>query len=405
MNVRKHALWRTRGGIIALATVVLIIGTIAVFLLPGTEAPVPQAQTPGATIDSSVTGPTDAPSLETQTPVQRTLLFQVTDKEGLAVANVLLATGGGVNGGSQIYLSPILLVPVPLPTPLQSTVGASDTLQAGTGVSMLLGVRVDAAVALNRLALAALVDAIGGVPISVQESVRVTDSAGKTIETVPVGDRTLAGVDAATYALTLQPGESQMARMRRFAEVIDRVIASLPDDVESMRQVVLSLGSLAKSTATNDELVDTLVGVHAEVATGSSVEAFLPVTTVRANEAAVIQRPLGPALVESLLPAVRLTPGESRMTRVVLARAGAPVATTLAAMDSLVSAGFTVVEAGRRPRGETVIVIPDAAPGSVSRGAEVAETLGVPRSAIRISGGGRPVVDVLVLLGDDAAPL
>lgn len=196
-----------------------------------------------------------------------------------------------------------------------------------------------------------------------------------------------------------------MARMRRFAEVIDRVIASLPDDVESMRQVVLSLGSLAKSTATNDELVDTLVGVHAEVATGSSVEAFLPVTTVRANEAAVIQRPLGPALVESLLPAVRLNPGESRMTRVVLARAGAPVATTLAAMDSLVSAGFTVVEAGRRPRGETVIVIPDAAPGSVSRGAEVAETLGVPRSAIRISGGGRPVVDVLVLLGDDASPL
>ena len=93
------------------------------------------------------------------------------------------------------------------------------------------------------------------------------------------------------------------------------------------------------------------------------------------------------------------------MTRVVLARAGAPVAKTLAATDSLVSAGFTVVEAGRRPRGETMIVIPDADPGSVSRAAEVAEALGVPRSAVRIFGGGRPVVDVLVLLGDDASPL
>jgi hypothetical protein len=405
VNDRNLALWRTRGGIIALATVVLIVGTSAVFLLPGTEAPVPQAQTPETPIVSSVTGPVGASSREAQTPVQRTLLFQVTDREGLAVANVLLATGGGANSGSQLYLSPILLVPVPLPTPLQSTVGASDTLQASTGVSMLLGVRVDAAVALNRLALAALVDAIGGVPISVQESVRVTDAAGKTIETVPLGNRTLAGVDAATYALTLQPGESQMARMRRFAEVIERVLASLPDDVESMRQVVLSLGSLAKSTATNDELVGTLMGVHAEVATGSSVEAFLPVTTLRANEAAVIRRPLGPALVESLLPEVRLTPGESRMTRVVLARAGAPVATTLAATDSLISAGFTVVEAGRWPRGETMIVIPDADPGSVSRGAEVAEALGVPRSAIRIVGGGQPVADVLVLLGDEAPSL
>jgi hypothetical protein len=193
--------------------------------------------------------------------------------------------------------------------------------------------------------------------------------------------------------------------MRRFAEVVERVLANLPDDVESMRQLVLSLGSLAKSTATNDELVDTLMAVHAEVAAGSSVVAFLPVTTLRANEAAIIRRPLGPALVESLLPEVRLIPGEPRMTRVVLARAGAPVAKALAATGSLVSAGFTVVEAGRRPRGETMIVIPDADPSSVARGAEVAEALGVPRSAIRIFGGGRPVVDVLVLLGAEASPL
>jgi hypothetical protein len=183
MDVTKLDLWRTRGGIIALATVILIAGTSAVFLIPGTDAPVSQLPAPESTASASVFGPVDAPSSATQTPVQRTLLFQVTDREGLAVANVILATGGGANGGSQIYLSPILLVPVPIPTPLGATVGASDTLQARTGVSMLLGVRVDAAVALNRLALAALVDAIGGVPISVQAPVRVTDAAGKMIET------------------------------------------------------------------------------------------------------------------------------------------------------------------------------------------------------------------------------
>ncbi len=393
-------LWRTRGGVIALATVVLVIGTSAVFLLPGGGAP-----SADSSIIASASGPAVSASTAPLAPVQRTLLFQVTDKEGLAVANVLLASGGAANGGSLIYLSPILLVPVPFPTPLQSTVGASDTLQARTGVSMLLGVRVDAAVAFNRLALAALVDAVGGVPIAVRDSVRVTDATGKTIETVPLGARTLAGVNAATYALTLQPGESQAVRMRRFAEVMERVLASLPDDIESMRQLVLSLGSLAKSTATNDELVETLMLVQAEAAAGTSVEVFLPVTTVRANEAAVIRRPLGPALVEALLPEAKLSPGESRMTRVVLARAGASAARVLGATASLVSAGFTVVDAGRRPRGETMIVIPDADPGSVSRGAEVADALGVPRSVVRISGGGSPVVDVLVLFGADASRL
>jgi hypothetical protein len=193
--------------------------------------------------------------------------------------------------------------------------------------------------------------------------------------------------------------------MRRFAEVMERVLASLPDDVESMRQLVLSLGSLAKSTATNDELVETLMLIQAEAASGTSVEVFLPVTTLRANEAAVIRRPLGPVLVGSLLPEAQLSPGESRTTRVVLARAGASAARALGATASLVAAGFTVVDAGRRPRGETMIVIPDADPGSVSRGAEVADALGVPLSAVRIAGGGSPVVDVLVLLGSDATLL
>ena len=41
MNVRNHALWRTRGGIIALATVVLIIGTSAVFALNSTPGSIP----------------------------------------------------------------------------------------------------------------------------------------------------------------------------------------------------------------------------------------------------------------------------------------------------------------------------------------------------------------------------
>lgn len=391
------AMWRSRGGVIATVIIVLVLGTGAVFLLPQD-----QTQTP-------VAAPASAPTVEQSAapldPTQRTLLFQVTDKDGFAVANVLLATGGAVNGGSRIYLSPILLVPTPLPTPLEATVGSSDTLQARTGVSMVLGVRVDAAVAFNRLALAALVDAVGGVPISVREPVQVTDAAGRTIESVAVGDRTLPGVSAAAYALALQPGEQQADRMRRFGEVMERVLAELPDDVESMRQLVLSLGSLAKSTATNDELVDTLMLLQSEAAARTSEQVVLPVTTLRSGEAAVMQRPEGPELVESLLPEARLAPGESRTTRVVLIRAGAPTAAVLAATAALVDAGFTVVDGGRRPRGETTVVISDASAGSVSAGEAVSEALGVPSASVRIDGGGRPEADVVVLLGEGSPDL
>lgn len=388
---------QSRGGILAIVAGVLAVGTAAVFVLSqvGSAEPDPPVSMSAAPTATSAPTPLAAPT-------QRTLLLQVTNEQGRAVADVLIATGGDVNGGSRLFLSPITLVPVPRPTPLEATTGSADTLQAKNGVSMLLGVRVDASVALNRLALAALVDAVGGVPIAVRESVRVTDESGAVVETVPLGARTLDGLTATTYALALQPGEPQSVRMRRFSEVLGRVLSGLPSEPEAMRQLVLSLGSLAKSTASNDELVDLLLLIQAESAAATVQGADLPTTTLRANGAAVMTRPEGPALVEALMPGARLRPGQASSPRIQLVRSGLSIDGVLKATTALIDAGFTVLEGPQGPRAETRIILPDATPESVQLGADAARALSLPLSVVRIEGGATSATDLVVLLGSDS---
>ncbi len=401
----KTVWWHSRVVIILIVAVLLVVAMSAIALVSQSDSEQAQPE-PSVSVSSIPAAPSASTSVTPAPPMgQRTLLLQVMDGQSAAVADVLIATGGQVNGGSQLYLSPITLVPVPMPTPLQATTTSSDTLQAKNGVSMLLGVRVDAAVALNRLALAALVDSVGGVPIAVPFAIEVTDDKGTIIKTVQPGARTLDGVTATTYALTLQPGESQSVRIKRFGEVLSRILPALPADVESMRQLVLSLGSLAKSTATNDELVEILLAVQQEAVAGTMTVSVLPTTTLISDRASVMQRSRGLALVATLMPEALLGPGQSASPRIELVRAGASLAEVLRVTDALVAAGFTVVDAGRAPNGESRIVIPDASPEAVSVGAEAATALGMAPNTIRIHGGTGSPGAVRVLVGNDLPSL
>ena len=53
---------------------------------------------------------------------------------------------------------------------------------------------------------------------------------------------------------------------------------------------------------------------------------------------------------------------------------------------------------------ETIVLIPDSTPASVTLGENVASTLGVPASAVQVSDQGSSVADVIVVLGEDFKP-
>jgi hypothetical protein len=174
-----------------------------------------------------------------------------------------------------------------------------------------------------------------------------------------------------------------------------------------MRQVVLSLGSLAKSTATNDELVGLLLLMQQDAAAGLFEPMTIPTTAVRGAGPVALDPERAADLVYEVMPDAVLAPGESSGVRVVLRAAGASAGQVAQALALLEGQGMTVIDSGPSPVGQrdSTVLIQDSSPVARSLGGDVARALGLPPTAVRVNGGSRPTPDVLVLLGRSAALL
>ena len=224
---------------------------------------------------------------------------------------------------------------------------------------------------------------------------------------IPAGSRVIDGVTAADYAIARAPGEGEADRMTRFADVLGRILRALPAEPDEMRQLVLSLGSLAKSTQTNEQLVQTLLDLQNDAALGDLDFVPLPTTGVRGDGLEQVDPALGAQLISRQLPDAWLRPGESPSARVVLRSSGAAPGQVAAALAQLQASGLTVIDAGPAslPLPTTRVLVQDASPVAHAMGLDVAAALGLPDSVIRIDGGARPTPDVVVLLGRDAPTL
>jgi len=317
-------------------------------------------------------------------PRAGTLLLQLRDDDGDAVVNALL--GGEPEGstGSELYLPPGLLIPTPTVMMLARTTGSTDTLAARNGVATLLRVRVDATLSLDRLALAGIVDAVDGIRIG----------TGATA-------RTLNGVQAAKYALEAPAGTADDVIPVRAREVLTQVLKGLPASDERMRQTVVSLGSLARTSATNDELLALLLQVRADALSNGTVRATLPVVRIGAGSPAP-SRPRQPdadRTLTRLFPDARLSTGETPLPRVILRSAGASPAQLLTARRSLTAAGIAVIDGAPAPSGRTEVQVDAGIPASTALGDTIVSRLGLSPESVRASDS-RPV-DAVLVLGSD----
>lgn len=375
--------------VIGAVVILLAIVSVVVGLLlgqPDSSEPAPQASASPNTIVG-----------------QRTLLLQATDARGAAVANVLLGSAPTGGRGALLQLPASLLVPAPAPMPLRLTPGSSDTLAARRGVASLLGVRVDASVIVDRLALAALVDGVGGVPLDIRSPVEIRDAKGVVTQIIPTGARVLDGVTAADYALATLPGESRRDAQERFAQVLTQVLRALPDNSGGMAQLVRSLGSLAKSTVTNDELVAVLEQLQRTAAADELDVAELPTLTVRADAAAVMPWPAGQGAVHRLFPEAATTAPAAEV--VAVWQAGASAAQAAAATLALSDAGFTPINVGPTQASATRVYVPDDTPDLIATGTRVAQALGLDGSVVVVGRGARSAGGIVVLVGRDLPAL
>jgi hypothetical protein len=350
--------WR----ISAIVVVVVVVASVVAGILLSQDRVVTSTPPTASASATSTAAPTTVPLVDQR---QVTMLLTVRDQERAAVSTVLIGVGGDTGFVAELMLPRDLLLPTVPPMRLEQVDDPTGARTPEQPIETLLGVQVDVIVDLDRLGWAGLIDATGS---------RVDLSAAE------------------------DPGS--------FALVLDRVLKGLPYDEETVGELLTGLGSMARTTVTNEDASYVLAQIGRQLRSLEVRREVLPVTYLRAGEARVAVTDLAAVtdVTGTLFPLALLEPGHAGIPRLVLQRAGATLGAATAARLDLVGAGFGVVQdVTRLPSAErTQILVADDSPEARSTGEDAAAVLGLPLTAVAVDPSDTAVVDVRVVLGTDA---
>ncbi len=363
------------------------------------------AQLVGARGDTEAQ-PTAGPTAPAQ---QSTLLIQVRNDSEFASDNMVAGIGGGLPAAQLLVASRLI---VDVPGAGQQTLGQSarllDRTASQDALSDLLALRIDGTLSLGRLALAGMVDYVGGITVDVDVPVTATDpQTGAETVLVPAGQQLLNGTQAAAYALAWLPEEPEAARLARFSTVMTQTIGALPDDQLRVEQMLTSLGGSARTTASTEDAARFLVQMRDGILAGGQQVRVLPTTDIEAGtglEVVRVDLAAADAMLGTLLPDAQL--GDESSPRVLVQNGVGIPGLGAEARDKLVAAGMVYINGGNAEEfgtPTTVVIVPDASASAQKLGEDVAAALGVPATAVAIAAEGQNVADVVVILGVDFA--
>lgn len=413
--------------IVILAIVVAGMGAAIWRANAGKPGPTPTAS-PGPTGSGSPTpgiSPSGAPTATQGQQSQPTLLVQLRDDYLSMVDSVLMGVQGPKSQTSQIYFPADVVVDLSKGQSriLQDT-GTLPLEKAGQMVAAQSGSQVGGTFAMDRLAFAGLVDAVGGVELTIKTPVVAKDGYGNVLTIVPLGQRTLDGPSAAVYAMYLAPNEPEINRIQRFKAVWNAVLAKLPPQAEKVRAILGSLGALARSTQPVEVVAAFLTQAgdnvrEAKLASGVAHTypgslGPLPISWITPAKMS--------AQVASLLPWALITPS-SPQPRVRVHQQGSVFVSAEVTKDALVAAGYTFVWAGPSEGGRTPLAAPSEEPQMASTtsppagaaivvateddralGESVAKAVGITGSTIRVDPALSPGAPVTIYLPETLAP-
>lgn len=343
---------------------------------------------------------------------QQTLLVQVTGDDGVAAASALVGVTPRESSAAVVLIPSRLLVDVAGTgnIPFGETVTLPERSAPAQALTDLLGVRVDDSWVLTESGLARLVDAVGGVQAAVDVDVVETDADGGRTIVVRAGSQLLGGPAAASYATYLAEDEPEQARLARFDDVFSAVMAALPQDPTEVGSAVQQAGEGSQSTLDDTGLSARLSAVRAASGAGTLVSDVLPVTEIDTGDTVTsygIDSGQVTAMMRSLLPGALQMDTGGEVLRVLVENGVGTPGLVERARAKLVADGFRFVNGGNAADfgfEESAVIISDGTEASVQRGQRVAESLGLPESAVTTSDRGQTVADVIVILGQDFVP-
>jgi hypothetical protein len=345
---------------------------------------------------------------------ERTLTMTLAAEGGAATSGALMvddvdnATAGSVLIQSRLFVEG----PTPGGLPFGETVLLGEDGAPGTSLADTLNVVVDDTWQVSDQMLADLVDASDGVLVDVDTDVLTGPAGGQQQIVVAAGDaQLLNGKQAVAFATYLGPDENEEARLARFGQVLDQVTLRLPEDRTELLSVLDSVKATANSTLSNESLADFLLSYGSIANSEGASYQSLPVQPLETGgpKPSLIVDPAGLERLRDGLLADSLPPdsGGEQITVLVQNGVGTPGLVDPDAAVLLRDQGYDFFNGGNAQefgRDETLILIPDNTEASRALGEDVANTLGVPASAIQISDQGSSLADVIVILGSDFQP-
>jgi hypothetical protein len=334
---------------------------------------------------------------------QSTLLLQLRDDDGSAAASALYGSGGGSAGVAVLIPSRVIaVVPGAGEQVLGPVLGLHDGASLSrSAVSDLLGVRVDAQWVLDRSALAALVDAVGGVVLDIDTDV----VRGRTV-VIPAGaGRPLTGALAATLLFDRPAGEDDISYQPRVQRVLQAVMGRLPDGAALSRLV----SGLPEAARPNPAALRGLPAVVAASTGRSVLYQTLPVTALDTDGVPTYSLDADgvDGLVRGRLPGAAL-PGRGKAgNRVLVVNGAGTPGLGQSVRNRIVPAGFTFVGSRNETpfgRAQTVVVVFDGEARTAARAGALAQAMGLPRAEVQLSAHRQSVADLMVVVGRDFQP-
>lgn len=336
---------------------------------------------------------------------ERTLTVTLARDTDPASSGALMVYDGDNSSAGAVLIHSRLFVEgsTPQGLPFGETVLLPSDAAPGTSLADTLDVVVDDTWQMSQGMLASLVDAAQGVLIDVDVDV----VQGQQVVVAAGDSQLLDGPQAVAFATYLGDGEAEESRLARFSQVLDQVTQRLPADRPGLVDALEASGAPGRATLDAESLADFLLGYGVISRSGDASYQTLPVDVLETGGPvpSLIVDPEGLERLRQGLLADSLPPdaGGQEITVLVQNGVGTPGLEQDAA-KLLREQGYEFLNGGNASSfgvEETVVLIPDTTPASQALGDDVATTLGLPASAVRVSNQGSTLADVIVVLGAD----
>lgn len=360
-------------------------------------------------------GPSPSPS-PTVVSDNLTVLIQAATRDG-AMGNMLTAVQPDPQRARNLAVllsmphNLVVAAPGAEEQELATTIGSLDTLRPTAAVAATLGVHIDASWRLDRKAMAGLVDSVNSVTVNVTERLRIRDEDGQLVVTLRPGTQRLSGTIASWYAVGDVIGGTDSEQAERFADVLTKTLARLPDDDLAIRESLTALGTLAPSTIATQDLASYLAELAASIRQEAVTSATLPTTQFLAGPVALRWTDFTEAtpLLRDMLPDSLWLAGTDGPPRVLVRVPPQRPGWTGYVRSVLAGAGFVFVD-GRGmpdPQPRTTLLVR----GDPVWALQLEKLLAIPRRATTVVAAptvppprGLPWADADLTLGPDYVP-